>query len=121
MEQVANKIIKNQFCKDCESDNLIKEYYDDRIESYCDCGFEKDYLIGEDYFKNEEEIDNAEGIICRCGSKSFSIDLKAFITDVKIDNFKNIISCDMKNVEFDLDSYIEYCYCSKCGAELNYN
>mgnify|MGYP003532445589 CR=1 FL=1 len=30
MKELANKIIKNKFCKDCEEHNLTKEYYNDR-------------------------------------------------------------------------------------------
>lgn len=121
MNKTPNKINENLLCSECNSYNLTKVYFDDRIEKFCDCGFEKDYLIGENYFKNEDEVDKAEGLICRCGSKKFYIDLKAFISNIEIDNFKNIINFDINNIEFDFDTYIEYCYCKNCGEAINYN
>lgn len=57
---------------------------------------------------------------CLCGNKTFSIELKAFVNSVTIDENGAVIDFKKDSVELDLDTYNEFCYCTKCGSELEY-
>lgn len=59
-------------------------------------------------------------MVCECGCETFIIEsLKAFISNITVDKKGNIMHFKKENVELD-DYRPEFCYCSECGAEIEY-
>lgn len=60
-------------------------------------------------------------LICsECGCKKFYVCYRAFVVDVIINEKRNVIEFDKKNVEIDLNTYDEFCYCVDCGREIDF-
>ncbi len=57
---------------------------------------------------------------CLCGNKTFTIELKAYVNSVTVDETGKFVDFKKDSVNLDFDTYNKFCYCTKCGAELDY-